>query len=160
MRGFTVIETLVYLALYAIIIGGSLAAVTSIIASSARNETTAMVEEEGDYLTAKVDAALSGAVSVQSPVTTGSLLSITRSDGSTVSFSINGTNMQIQEGAENAEVLNNSNVSVEDLSFINTLASNDGLDPESVSVSFTLIATTSDGHALSRDFSSLEYLRK
>jgi hypothetical protein len=68
--------------------------------------------------------------------------------------------MQIQEGNAKPEVLNNSNVSIEHLSFINTLATNDGLDPESVSVSFTLAATTSDGHVLLRDFSALEYLRK
>lgn len=159
-RGFTLIETLVYLALYAIIISGALTAAYGMFESGARNETAAMVEEEGDYLTAKIDWSLSDAASVQSPAISGDLLSVTRFDGSTVNIRSLGSVMRIQENDEPAQTLNNSNVSIADLSFTHALSTSDGLDPESISASFIVYATTTDGHVLSRDFSSLEYLRK
>lgn len=159
-RGFTLIETLVYLGLYAIIILGALAAAYGMFESSAHNETAAMIEEEGDYLTAKIDWALSDAASIRLPASSGSLLSLVWSDGSSVVISSLGSSMRIQKNAAPAQVLNNPNVSVVGLTFIHALPTSDGLDPESVSASFTLDATTSDGHALSRDFSTLEYLRQ
>ncbi len=158
--GFTLIETLVYLGLYAIIILGALAAAYGMFESSAHNETAAMIEEEGDYLTTKIDWALSDAASIRLPASPGSVLSLVRSDGSSVVISSFGTSMLIQENAAPAQVLNNSSVSIVGLAFVHTLSTSDGVDPESVSASFTLDATTSDGHELSRDFSTLEYLRK
>ena len=74
-RGFTLIETLVYLALYTIIIGGTLAAAYGMVESAARNETMAMVEEEGNFLIGKIDWILADTVSVQSPEATGGQLS-------------------------------------------------------------------------------------
>ena len=158
--GFTLIETIVYLALYTIITLGALVAVYGLFESDAHNETAAYVEEEGDFLIGKIDWVLSDTVSVQSPVDTGGLLSVTHSDGSVVRIQNIESDIRIQEGVARSETLNNSNVSVVDLVFIHTLSTADGLDPESVLASFTLYATTSDGHVLSRDFSTLEYIRK
>jgi type II secretory pathway pseudopilin PulG len=159
-RGFTLIETLIYLALYTIIIGGALAAVYSMLESDARNETAAMVEEEGDFLIGKIDWVLSDTASVQSPISSGKELSITLADGSAVVFRSIAPALSIQAGSAQEQILNNTDVSVIGLTFIHSLSTSDGLDPESVSASFTLVATTSDGHVLSRDFSTLEYLRK
>ena len=66
----------------------------------------------------------------------------------------------MQVGTAPEQELNNSNVSVANLAFVHARSTGDGLDPESVSASFTMYATTSDGHALHADFSTLEYLRK
>lgn len=159
-RGFTLIETLVYLALYTIIIGGALSAVYGIFESSARNETIAMLEEEGNYLVAKIDWALSNAVSIESPASSGNTLSVTHFDGSTASLWQMGVNMRIQENTGSKKTLNNSNVSVAALSFVHARPTSDGLNPESVSASFAMYATTSDGHVLRADFSLLKYLRK
>ena len=159
-RGFTLIETLVYLALYAIIIVGSLASVYGMFESSAHNETAAMVEEEGDYLIGKIDWALFVAVSIQLPTNSGNALSVTRSDGRVISIRSVGPNMRIQENASPFQTLNNSNVTISRLQFTRAISVSDGLDPESISVAFTIYATTSDGHVLSRDFSTLQYLRK
>jgi type II secretory pathway pseudopilin PulG len=159
-RGFTLIETLIYLALYTIIIGGALAAVYSMLESDARNETAAMVEEEGDFLIGKIDWVLSDTASVQSPISSGKELSITLADGSAVVFRPIASALSIHAGSAQEQILNNTDVSVIGLTFIHSLSTSDGLDPESVSASFTLVATTSDGRVLSRDFSTLEYLRK
>lgn len=159
-RGFTLIETLIYLALYTILFGGALAAVYSIFESGAHNETAAIVEEEGDFLVGKIDWALSNAVSVQSPADSGNRLSITFPDGSTESFRSVASTVRLQEGGAPEQTLNNTNVSVVDLSFVHTLSTSDGIDPESIAASFTIYATTSGGQVLSRDFSTLQYLRK
>ena len=159
-KGFTLVETLVYLALYAILVGGALAAAYSIFESQARNETAAIIEEEGVFLIGKIDWALSGADSVQSPSISGSTLSLTRSDGSTVRIRSVGSNIRIQENGAPEEVLNNTNASVTSLVFIHSFSTSDGLDPESMSASFMVQATTSDGHVLSQSFSALKYLRK
>jgi len=157
--GFTLIETLVYLALYSVISLGMLTAVYSLLESGAQNETIAMVEEEGDYLTGKIDASLAGAASIESPTTSGTTLSVLGSDGSTVVIKSLASDILLQEGNTAFQKLNNSNVTVSDLIFLHTPAIGSGSPAESVSASFTLSATTSDGHVLSRDFLTLKYLQ-
>lgn len=156
--GFTLIETLVYLALYSIISLAMLAAVYSVLESGARNETTAMVEEEGDFLIAKIDAVISGAISIQLPVSSGTTLALTESSGSNIVIKNDVRGIRLQEGDTAFETLNNSNVSVADLTFVRVQAVNDRLTLENISAFFTLYATTSDGQVLSRDFSTSIYL--
>jgi type II secretory pathway component PulJ len=156
--GFTLIETLVYLALYSIIALGMLSAVYSLIESSFRNETVAMVEEEGDYLTAKIDATLSDATSIQSPTASGDTLSVVESDGSNVTVKSNASGILLQEGSAPFQTLNNSNVSIVGLTFVHSIDEENGGNIQSVLASFTLFSTTSDGHALSREFSTTKYL--
>jgi type II secretory pathway pseudopilin PulG len=158
--GFTLIETLVYLGLYAIIMSGALTAIYSIFESSAHNQAQAMVQEEGTYLIGKVDWALSNAASVQSPATTGSDLQITRFDGTTVDISQNGEAMQYAENGAAPQILNNTNIGVTGLQFTHAQASSDGIDPESVQAIVTIAATTTDGHVFSRSFTAIKYLRK
>ena len=157
--GFTLIETLVYLALYVIIIGGGLTCVYSLFESSARNETAATLEEEGDYLVGKIDSALSDATWVIAPSTSGTTLSVSYADASTLHVMKSGTRIELQRNSGAVSILNNSHVSITNLTFTHVLPTSDGVNPESVSAIFTLSATTSDGHTLSRNFFTLRYLR-
>lgn len=157
-RGFTLIETLVYLALYSIIILGALAASYSIFESSARNETITLVEEEGNYLIAKIDLALAHAASIELPSANGNTLLLKSFDGSEVRISNNSSRLTQQIDTKTVDTLSNSNVSVVGLMFEHTSSSADGFEPESVSTSFTLMSTTSEGHVLSREFSSMRFL--
>ena len=156
--GFTLIETLVYLALYATIVLGMLSAVYSMIESSAHNETTAMVEEEGDFLISKINTVLSGAISIQSPINSGDMLSVIESDGSNDIITSDASGIRLQEGDSAFQTLNNTNVTVSNLIFIHTNTGDTGIDLENVSASFSLDATTSDGHVLRANFSILKYL--
>ena len=157
-KGFTLIETLLYLGLYTIIIGGMLAAIYGMFQSNAHNETQAMLEEEGDFLVGKINWILSNTLFIQSPKNSGSILTIIRSDGTSVSLSSVAENMRIREGSSPAHVLNNSNVSVLNPTFVQ-LPALQGATSEGVSASFRVIATTSDGHPLQRNFTTLHYLR-
>src|SRR3989344_9023228 len=106
--GFTLIETLVYLGLFSILIGGALVAAFGIFESNGRNQTKAMVQEEGQFLAAKIDWVLSGVRSVDAPPASspGSLLSVTKYGGGTVEVSLAGTDMRIQRNAGPVRTLN------------------------------------------------------
>ena len=119
-----------------------------------------MVEEEGNFLAGKIEWALSNAREILAPSSSGSTLSVTTFDGSPITIGLTGGDMRIQEASNPAHILNNTNVSITNLSFTHARASSDGINPESIESSFTIFATTSSGRFLSRAFSTLKYLRK
>ena len=53
-KGFTLIETVIYLALFSIVIGGALAATTLLFEGAGRNTTEARLEEEGNFMLEKI----------------------------------------------------------------------------------------------------------
>lgn len=156
--GFTLIEVLVYLALYAIMFSGAVAAIYTIIETSARSETSALIEEEGDFLLAKIDAASAQGSAVAGPAGTSSSLSITESDGTLASFRHCGAGLCERVGSMALQQLNDPDTSVVGLTFVVDQYPDAASDAMSISASFTLAATTSDGHALSRNFSTLDYV--
>jgi prepilin-type N-terminal cleavage/methylation domain-containing protein len=160
--GFTLIEVIVYLALFAILFGGAIAAAYNVIESSGRNQTKANLQEEGEFLVAKINWALSGAqiVSVLAP----SKLSVSGLyNGQPImidlSVRLDGTNMVIDKGSGTV-VLNNSNTYVSQLVFIHTSASGQGINPESVAARFVLTTKTPNGMDMSQEFSTIAFLRK
>lgn len=154
-RGFTLIETLVYIALFALIIGGFVAASYMLFETSDRNQTKAMMQQEGNFLIAKVKWSLSGALLVSAPAanTSGATLSLVRSDGSVAVFALASTTMML-----NGNALNNTNTVMSKLVFIH--ASAGSTNPESVETGFTITATTPNGMTVSESASTTSYLRK
>ena len=53
--GFTLIEVLVYLALFGLIMSGAVVSAYQMFEASGRNQTRAMIQEEGDFIVAKID---------------------------------------------------------------------------------------------------------
>lgn len=162
-KGFTLIEVLIYLGLFAMLLGGAVVASYSIFESSGRNQTKSMLEEEGDFLLAKINWALSGAQSVNSPTqnATSTFLSVVKWDtsiGNPIIINPVGVNLTVSRGTNPAQVLNNTNVTVSNILFKHTYKS--ASEPESVDSHFTLTAKTSTGATVSRDFDSTNYLRK
>jgi len=159
-RGFTLIETLVYIALFALIIGGFVAASYMLFETSDRNQTKAMMQEEENFLIGKINFALSGAQNIAAPfiiapATTASdtTLTLMKYDGTVVVITLaNGTTTY------NGQPLNNSNVTVSRLVFIHTYAG--GTNPESVEAGFTISARTPTGALVSETASTTRYLRK
>ena len=167
--GFTLIEVLIYLALFGIMFGGVMIAAYNVFESTGRNETKAMVQEEGDFLMAKIDWTISGAQSVTSPasgvscVSPACPLSVIKWDtsiGNPVVVTMNGTNMTLSRGSSAAVTLNNDNVQVSNLSFAHNNDSGDGIAPESIQAQFTVSTKTANGSAYSQIFKSTNYLRK
>ncbi len=162
-KGFTLIETILYLALYGIIIGGILISVYLILESSRENDMKAMVEQEGAYILSKVDWALAGATSA-SVEPSGQKLSVLRENISEnenpLLFDASSDSIYISRGSRTAQALNNTNTASSDAVFIHALDSGNGILPESISFSFTLTARSSRGSPYSQNFSTIRYLRK
>ena len=164
--GFTLIETLVYLGLFSIIIGGAFVAAFGIIESNERNQTKAIVQNEGAFVLAKIDWALSGIQSVDSPPPDGtplerSLLSVTKYGGGTIKISLpdpSNPNVEIQRGTAPAKILNNSNVEITNLLFTHKKPADGNL--ESVEARFTVTARTLTGASFTEDFFTVKYIRR
>src|SRR4051812_4410040 len=62
--GFTLIETLLYIGLFAIVIGGGMIATYQIIQSTEASKNHIILQEEANFLLRKVNWALAGATSV------------------------------------------------------------------------------------------------
>jgi len=154
-RGFTLIETLVYLALFTLIIGGFVASAYMLFQTSDRNQTKAMMQDEANFLIGKINLALSGARSVTKPLIIAPATTASDSTLEVPGFTLfrSGDDMQL-----NGRALNNTNVVISRLVFIRTYAG--GTNPDSVEAGFTISATTPTGSTISQTASTTRYIRK
>lgn len=167
-RGVTLIELVVYIALFSLIIGGAVVAAYQIFESSGRSQTHAMVQEEGDFLLAKISWALSGIQTITAPAlpstgqacSTSNTLAITKWDTSIGAIVINtsGSDITLIRGAGAPSSLNNSNVSVSNLQFKYCYLG--GNNPASIASSFTLRSRAPGGIPVTQDFFITTYVRK
>ena len=161
-RGFTLIETVIYIGLFSFIMASILFSVYAVVSGNARSQMKAMVSEEGSFLLGKIDWALTGAQSAGIGGG-GNTLSIVKYGGSSISIALSGSDLTIARGAGSPVVLNNTNVDVSCLPggcFTRTVASGEGINPESIEAEFTVSGKTSDGLSFSQDFYTVKYLRK
>lgn len=165
--GFTLIEAIIYIALFSILIGGAVVAVYGIFESREHNQTKAMMQEEGDYLIAKINWTVSGSSAITSPGMNTTcmspspcVLSVTKWDPAvgTAAVQLSGADMTLARGGNAALPLNNTDVFISDLSF--THFYDGGSNPQGVRASFTLTARTGDGKLISQEFSTTNYLRR
>ena len=147
-KGFTLIESIIYIALFSIIIGGGLVATYQIIQSVEASQNHVILQGEANFLFRKIQWALTGATAVDSPNTY--TLNITK--GSTLIFTKNGENLTL-----NGTTLNSSSIIVNLFSI--TKVTGSGARPDSVIVNFTL-STFQNGKVASQSFSMTKYLRK
>ena len=170
--GFTLIEVVIYLALFSMIMSGAIVSVYSIIESSGRNQTKAMVQEEGGFLLGKIDWTLtdvkinypSGIAEINSPTldSTENTLSLIKYEaGMPVNIIINISNDKMTlERSGNLYPLNNDNVSVKcpPLPKNCFIRLNDEI--ESIEANFILSTKTPEGLNYEQKFSTIKYLRK
>jgi type II secretory pathway pseudopilin PulG len=98
-NGFTLIETIIYIGIFALIMSSAVVSIYSIMSNNARNQTKAMVEEEGSFLIGKIDWALIGTKKINS--SNGDILSITKFDSTVpdpIVISIEDGKMKIKKG--------------------------------------------------------------
>jgi len=159
-QGFTLIETLIYLGLFTIIMVGVVAVAYSTFEANGRLQTKTLIQEEGDFLLAKLNWALTGATAA-TVVSLPSLpsLTLTRANNPTqVVFDKNGNFLEIKRnGSPTGDNLNNSDVQITNLNFIPT---GGGTSVESITAGFSLQTKTPNGQTYSQDFQTTKYLRK
>ena len=111
---------------------------------------------------------LSGIQSISTPpnpsagvlCATSPTLSVSKWDTSigTIIVDLLGNDIRLSRGGNPAQALNNTNITVSNLTFSHCYTGAN--DPESVSATFTLTARTPNGMLLTQDFSTSQHLRK
>lgn len=126
-RGFTLIEALIYIALFALIIGGGLIAAYQLIEGTARIENKTITEAEANFLLRKFDWALnSGVVMLPVQGDSGNTLNVWNG-GNLFEFTLDGDVVTI-ENLSNADPflpLSSGRVVVSDLEFEHVAAVGD-----------------------------------
>lgn len=157
IQGFTLIETLVYLALFALIIGGMVVAAYMLFETSDRYQTRAMMQEEQNFIMAKIMRSLNNAEQICSPAvsTPGSSLSIASYGGSCGDFTVLHSDGNVTlNGSVN--ILNSSNIKVDQLLFTHVSGSN----TDGVQIDLTVSAVTPTGKPITSSMSTTRYIRK
>jgi prepilin-type N-terminal cleavage/methylation domain-containing protein len=66
-KGFTLLETIIYLALFSVLMSGALVAVYTLLQSGTQNLNAISIQAEGTFISRKLSWALSGATTVVVP---------------------------------------------------------------------------------------------
>lgn len=165
-RAFTLIETIMYLALFSLLMGGAVITAYNLFESSSRAHSIAVLQEEGDYLMGKIGWVLYGAEAITTPAAGGAGTTLTVAKWvapvgeNPYVLALSGTDITLARGSAAAQVLNNDDVWLSGLTFTHTLSSGDGINPESLRTAFTLSIRTPNGAVISRTFSGISYIRQ
>lgn len=155
-QGFTLIETLIYIALFTVIMGGVGVMAYVVIESAGRGQTRIDLQEEGDFLLGKLNWALSGASSATVTPTTLTVSKYNFSANPLV-FNASGTKLTLKEGVTGTATDLNSDIVSVDIIFTEIPALNGR--PEGVTASATLTSLTPNGTRVSQSFQTTKYLR-
>ena len=121
--GFTLIEIIVYMALFSLVVGGFLIVTYGIIQGAGRVQSKIELNEEGEFLIRKFDWAVSGGSSV---ITSATTLQVTKQSlpaaENPLVFSLNSGNLLLKRGGSTS-TLNTADVTVATTSFSYNAAS-------------------------------------
>jgi len=129
-KGFTLMETLVYIALFGILMSGAIVGAYNLMEGGDRNIAAIRVQEEGTFLNRKINWALAGATSA-SVSADGSILTLVRPDlGAQSPLVISGSasSMIISRGVGAPVKLNSDRFLINNVAFT-YLASVNGRPP-------------------------------
>ena len=113
--GFTLIETLIYIAFFAVLVGSLLGITFQTIDNSARLSKKITIQQEANFILRKIEWALNNATSAS---VVGNVLTVDLYDGAgSVKYSWTGDYVNITRGAV-TEPLNSGNVKVSAVSFL------------------------------------------
>ena len=164
-NGFTLIESILYIGIFSLIMVGTLVSVYAIISSSSRNQTKAMVQEEGSFVLSKIEWALTGVKTAVVSID-GKSLSIVKFDSTInnpIVVAIINNNISLSRGSNAAKILNNSNTTIICPvlgCFIFTKEAGVDTDTESIKTQFTITAKTSEGSDYTQGLPSLKFIKK
>ena len=126
-KGFLLIEVLLYLALFGIIVGGSVSVFYSLLEGSEKVSGDGLISSEAEFILGKINWMLSGDITIEepSPGESGNKLEISKNnfpDNPLVLEKVDD-DILLQRGGNSANILNNDLVKIEDLSFENIIVS-------------------------------------
>jgi type II secretory pathway component PulJ len=158
-NGFTLLEALVYLALFSIMMGGCLVAVYAVIESSGRNEAKIQIQEEANFLFGTFNWVLSGAngIGIGTQANTLTVYKFSSSQNPFV-FDISDGVIRLSEGSGLPQGLSSNTIQVVNF-HVQDIPASGGLS-EGVVISFTLKIKTSQGVGVSQNFETTNYIRQ
>jgi len=138
IKGFTLIELVIYVGLTAILILVLSSVVSGVIRAKARNQAISEVENQGAQIMNQITQSLRNAATLNSPTAGSSAASLslnsdTAGNNPTI-FSISGTTLQISENGT-VVALHNNLANASNLSFKNLARAG---TPGSIQIQFTL----------------------
>jgi prepilin-type N-terminal cleavage/methylation domain-containing protein len=147
--GFTIIELIIYLALFAIIIGGALVGVYNLTEGSDRNQANIVIYEEGSFIGKKIENALNGADNIIQPAVgvPGTVLQVSKS-GVVTEIGLTTGNIYQKTGSNPSITLDTDAITVSNLTFTN-------LSGQGIKANYTLTFW-----GVSRDFEIIKYLKQ
>ena len=157
-RGFTFIESIIYLALFVIIISGGMVAAYQVIEATDAANNRVILQGEANFLLRKINWALMGAKSIiipldQTPITNLVINKNINGKDVQITFALDGNrNLTLERDSLGANILNSSSIAVDSISFKQDSAG-------SITTEFTL-TTLQSGNIASQSFSTIKYLRQ
>lgn len=137
--GFTLVETLIYVAIFAMLVGGIATFASNVQSSRLRSVLWFEVNGQGNSIIRTITQSIRNSESINSPAqgNNGSSLSLSMTSPSAdpTAFSLTGDTLYITEGGGSPVALSNNKVKVSNLTFSNLSRST---TPGVVQVRFTL----------------------
>ena len=128
LRGFTLIETLIYIGLFAVIMSLTVVMLYQIIANQDRNRGAIEVEEEANFVMGKIKWGFSAMRVINQPTTssTGNILSLDKWNFSQnpLVFGLSSGTVTLARGTSSAVALTSDRVFVDELTFYNRPSTN------------------------------------
>ena len=154
-RGFTLIDTLVYLALFTMVVGGLIVSAYSFFESSGRNISKSVLQNEQNFLLAKINWTLNNVQTISAPAinASGSTLTVSTYSGTNATLTRTGALLTL-----NGVALNTPDLSVTRFTVIHTYAG--GNNPEYIEAGITLSMKTPNGMTIQQSASTTRYIRK
>ncbi|MDO8529911.1 MAG: prepilin-type N-terminal cleavage/methylation domain-containing protein [bacterium] len=156
-KGFTLIETIIYIALFAMVIGGGLVAAHQIVQATDASYNHIILQEEANFMFRKIDWALTGATSISASGSTLTVFKLISGVSTPLVFTLSGSDITLQRGGAPASILNSSSIGASSVLFAKTTGING--KPDSIASSFTL-TTIQNGRPATQTFNFTKYLRK
>jgi hypothetical protein len=158
--GFALIDIVIYIALFAVLIGGVSISAYNLFISTNQNHTSTLLLEEGNFLLAKISWAISQAdtITIPLPNASSTLLLITPHDlslGNSILIQVQNKNMTLRR-QNVTSILSNSNVEVSNIVFTYLSTEN----TKSIESSFTLTSRAPNGKVITSDFSTINFLHQ
>ena len=116
-RGFTLLETVVYIALLGFILTGAVASSYKLVSNSSKIDASNNITEEGSFFIKKLSWTLSGANTIAAPNGWGNALMVTRYDGIVVEIRQNAGAIEMRENSAVYTSLTSADARVSSVSF-------------------------------------------
>lgn len=138
-KGFTLIETIIYIALFGLLIGGALVTSYGLIEGTDRSQSKTTIQEEANFVLRKIDWALTGVKDINIPGSEWSnTLSVTKYGPTGLIYVVirpsSGKIEMSEDGGTNFLPITTENVEVSNLGFYRI----SGAGPDGISASTTI----------------------